>query len=108
MESAARRYAAPTRRRPGATPESLSSAWLVASPWPCAERDMPCPYCVAWAESSCSSFTAARRGRAGRHGAHVVAHRSQQAGESFDVVARKRLEQEAADHLDVTRQHLRK
>jgi len=37
----------------------------------------------------------------------VVAHRRQQAGESLDVVARKRLEQQAADHLDMPWQHFR-
>ena len=46
------------------------------------------------------------RCRARRRRAHVVAHRRQQVGKGLDVVARKRLEQQVIDDLDVTGEHL--
>ena len=65
---------------------------------------------TAWSccrPSGVSALAAARRCRAGRRRAHVVAHRRQQAGEGLDVVARERLEEQVLDDLDVAGEHLR-
>jgi hypothetical protein len=48
------------------------------------------------------------RGRGpGRCRAHVIADRAEQAGQSFEVLPRKGLDEEAADDIDVARQHAR-